>query len=227
MPRKRIDGAQTRQRLLVCACEIFADKGYRDTTVAEICARANANIAAVNYHFGDKSTLYAEVLRHAYAEASARYPITGGLVPDSPARDRLRAHIEAHLRRTLSDGAASYFPRILVKEMAEPTAALRPVVKEVLAPHREHLRGILRELLGGEASEQQVRFCVISIISQCYYFGFNRTIRERLFASGQASDERLLDLIEHITSFCLAGVADSRARGGHEAAQEPACGPPA
>jgi hypothetical protein len=50
----------TRERLLAGACEIFTKKGYRDATIADICERAGANVAAVNYHFGDKETLYIE-----------------------------------------------------------------------------------------------------------------------------------------------------------------------
>jgi TetR/AcrR family transcriptional regulator, regulator of cefoperazone and chloramphenicol sensitivity len=45
---------RTRQRLLESACQIFANKGYRDTTIADISELAGTNVAAVNYHFGDK-----------------------------------------------------------------------------------------------------------------------------------------------------------------------------
>ncbi len=45
---KRKDGKQTRQRMLDIACQVFADKGFREATVADICRRAGANVAAVN-----------------------------------------------------------------------------------------------------------------------------------------------------------------------------------
>ena len=45
--------ARTRERLLSAAGDVFVEKGFRDATVAEICARAGANIAAVNYYFVD------------------------------------------------------------------------------------------------------------------------------------------------------------------------------
>ena len=50
----------TRAQLLEAACQVFAEKGYRKATIAEICKRGGANIAAVNYYFGNKETLYAE-----------------------------------------------------------------------------------------------------------------------------------------------------------------------
>ena len=63
----REDGVQTRQRLLEIAGQIFAQRGYARTTSKEICKRAGANIAAVNYHFGGKEGLYAAVLEEAHA----------------------------------------------------------------------------------------------------------------------------------------------------------------
>ncbi|MHB1378998.1 MAG: TetR/AcrR family transcriptional regulator, partial [Desulfurivibrionaceae bacterium] len=54
MRKQRSDGQETRQNLLAAAGEIFAAKGFRETTIAEICKQAEANTAAVSYHFGSK-----------------------------------------------------------------------------------------------------------------------------------------------------------------------------
>ena len=55
----------TRERLIEAAGQLFADHGFRKVTVREICRVARANVAAVNYHFGDKLGLYREVLETA------------------------------------------------------------------------------------------------------------------------------------------------------------------
>jgi len=82
----------TRQRLLEAAGEVFAERGFRDATVQEICRRAEANIAAVNYHFADKEQLYRAVIQYAEACAVDSHP--AAIAPDTPAEKRLRAHIE-------------------------------------------------------------------------------------------------------------------------------------
>ena len=46
--------AATRARLLAAAGRLFADRGFKKVTVREICRAARANVAAINYHFGDK-----------------------------------------------------------------------------------------------------------------------------------------------------------------------------
>ena len=40
---------KTRAHILQAAAEIFAEKGFRAATVRQICAKADANIAAINY----------------------------------------------------------------------------------------------------------------------------------------------------------------------------------
>ena len=73
MPRE--DTIRTRKSLLDAACEIFARKGFRDTTIAEISKRAGTNIAAVNYHFSSKETLYVEAWRRAFQESVKELPL--------------------------------------------------------------------------------------------------------------------------------------------------------
>jgi AcrR family transcriptional regulator len=48
----------TKQRILQAAISVFADKGYKRGTVKEIADEARVNIAAINYHFGNKRNLY-------------------------------------------------------------------------------------------------------------------------------------------------------------------------
>ena len=53
----------SRQRLLAAAGEVFAEKGLKGGTVREICTRAEANLAAVNYYFRSKEELYEEIVK--------------------------------------------------------------------------------------------------------------------------------------------------------------------
>ena len=56
----------TRIRLVEAAGEEFAGKGFDAARIRTICERAGANVAAVNYHFGDKERLYVETVLHAH-----------------------------------------------------------------------------------------------------------------------------------------------------------------
>ena len=56
----------TKARLLEAAGEEFAEKGFEGATIRSIIERARANIAAVNYHFGDKERLYIQAVIEAH-----------------------------------------------------------------------------------------------------------------------------------------------------------------
>jgi AcrR family transcriptional regulator len=53
----------THQRLLDAAEELFAKLGYDGTSLRQITQAAKANLAAVNYHHGNKESLYLEVIK--------------------------------------------------------------------------------------------------------------------------------------------------------------------
>ena len=52
----------THERILTVAEKLFAKHGYDGTTMRHITREAGVNLAAVNYHLGDKQSLYLEVL---------------------------------------------------------------------------------------------------------------------------------------------------------------------
>lgn len=54
---------ETLDRILTAAESLFAEHGYDGTTLRQITRKANVNLAAVNYHHGDKESLYLEILR--------------------------------------------------------------------------------------------------------------------------------------------------------------------
>jgi len=54
---------QTKTRILQTAEILFANEGIATTSLRRITAEAGANLAAVNYHFGNKQNLVHEVFR--------------------------------------------------------------------------------------------------------------------------------------------------------------------
>src|SRR5689334_1706625 len=106
--------ANTRNRLLEAAGEVFSEVGFRDATVREIVGRAGgANIAAVNYHFRDKEGLYAAVLEHFAHEAVKKYPPHGGLSPDASPEEQLHAFVRALLLRVFDKGYQSVHGKLM------------------------------------------------------------------------------------------------------------------
>src|ERR1700722_18946653 len=95
------DADTTRARILEAAGAVFAEKGCDSATIRDICQLAGANIAAVNYHFGDKQRLYVQAVKRAHQALVELTPLPKW-PPDTPARLKLRDFIETFLTRVLS-----------------------------------------------------------------------------------------------------------------------------
>jgi len=211
MARRR-DGIETRHRILTAACEVFAQKGYHDSTVEEICRRAKTNIAAVNYHFGSKDQLYARVWRHAFDESLRAYPPEGGMGPDAPAEDRLRGAIHSMVGRAADPGRIGHAGKLLLREMLNPTDVIEQVKLDAIAPLRERMDRIMRELLGPEADEEQVRLCAMSVVHQCLAIGIH-LLAHKLPPDVEfdlTTDQLVERLAGHIARFSLAGISATR-----------------
>jgi AcrR family transcriptional regulator len=203
----------TRERLLEGACEIFAKKGYRDATVADICERAGANVAAVNYHFGDKETLYIEAWHLAFHKSLEAYPPDGGISSDAPAEERFRGRIFAAMQRFAYP--ENYEFEIMLKELTTPTGLLTEVMRESIEPLRREFGCIVRELLGKYASEQQVQLCQMSVMAQCFNLTFRKRHRKALSETGiktdlPADNLKIEEIADHIIRFSLAGIREIR-----------------
>ena len=206
MKALRQDAARTQKNLLMAASEIFAEKGFRDATVAEISKKAATNVAAINYHFGNKETLYREAWRQSFQDSIKAHPPDGGVDANAPAEQRLAGQVAAVLRR-ITDEANKEF-RITNKELANPTGLLEEVMREEMLPLRHRLMASIREILGPGKPERTIRFCTVSILSQGIIPAFIN-MAERLGVHSDRESLKIKDIEDytrHVIAFSLAGM---------------------
>lgn len=202
----RQDGEATRRRILQAACAVFGEKGFDKSTHAEIARRAKVNSALINFHYRSKDALYKAAWAHLSAQAEARWPHDGGVAKDRPAAERLRAHIRSLLHRA-ADPAVAGLHRLIMMESANPTGLLVEPMREQLRRYRDYTQGIVRELLGPKASEEAVIRCEMSIILQTRVL---RADHPRHAAYWKPLAANIEALVDHITTFSLAGIAAVR-----------------
>jgi TetR/AcrR family transcriptional regulator, regulator of cefoperazone and chloramphenicol sensitivity len=208
MKKQRTDGQETRQNLLVAASEVFAKKGYWEATNADICEKAHANTAAINYHFGSKENLYVEAWKYSFEKSIRAYPPDGGVLPTASIEERLRGRILSFMQR-MADPESHGF-EMVHKEMANPTGLLSETIQKAITPIEDDFKLFLTELLGSGASEKHIRFCHMSIMGQC--FGPMLHLRHKKSEHAIpppkdfAMDFEIEELANHITRFCLVGM---------------------
>ena len=202
---------KTRHRLLNAAGQVFAEKGFRGATIREICDRAGANIASVNYYFHDKEELYRLVLDYAHSRVGEHVLHAVRDVSDAAPEEKLRAFVRAHLLSLLgTDGPPNWFSTLVTREMIEPTHLQRDMVENEIRPRFEVLTGIIGEILGPLATAEQLRHCALSVVSQSVFYKLASPVIRVLQPQQSYSSADLEVLADHIAEFSVAGIRNVR-----------------
>ena len=196
----------TRTRILNAAGAVFAERGFRDATVREIAGRAGANLASVNYHFGDKDRLYVEAVRHAH-EIYVRLVPLPDWPPGTPPERRLRDFIRTMTTRMLGARGAPWQAQLMVREILQPTAACRELIEDYLRPNLQILLGILGELLPPETPPHRRQQFAFSVVGQGLFYRFSsQMIGMMIPAEELATHFRAEDIAEHVSNVMLAAL---------------------
>lgn len=198
---------ETHFRIIDAAGEVFAEAGFEKATVREICARARANVAAVNYHFGDKLGLYTEVLKTA--ACSRRAVVDEAQVQANPER-ALRHFIQGMFHKMHEADRPSWYARVMMHELAQPTAALDVVVEQMVRPNSRILCAIVGKLLDRPADDEITRLSAASVIAQVVHHVHAKPVISKLWPEMSANPARMEKITSHITDFSLAALRTLR-----------------
>ena len=124
----------TRERIFKAAERLFADRGYDETSVRAIVAKARVNQAAINYHFAGKDGLYREVLRAAFRALTEHQFSHAQETKAMPREKALGEFVRHQLRPLLARDELSRYIRIFNWEAVRPTTVYRKLMTEEAAP---------------------------------------------------------------------------------------------
>jgi AcrR family transcriptional regulator len=196
---------ETRERLLRVAEQLFAERGFKDVTVREICHAARANIASINYHFGDKLGLYREVIQTAIDSMRDATDAARRAGDGRPPEEQLRLYINLFLRRLLAPGSESTH-RLINREVSEPTEALDDLVEQGVRPRLEYLSGVIAAMIGCDPADRRVLRCVLSVQSQTIIYAKPNAVAERLGFTFKPTPAQIEEAARHIADFSIAGI---------------------
>ena len=198
-------------RLIDAAGEMFAELGFHHTTVRDICQRAGANIAAVNYHFRDKTGLYTEVVRQSMRAArldTVRAAFDQNAAPEEILRGVIKARLESLRSVDLSD----WHFRIFAHELAKPTPAMNVVVNEAIRPLYSRMCTLIGSMLRLPPDHERTRLCAHSIIGQILFYAFARPVINRLAPEMKLTATQVDRIADHIAEFSLAYLRQTNPR---------------
>ena len=198
--------SDTRRRIMEAAGEIFADSGYKHTTIRAISDRAGVNVAAINYHFGGKKNLYLAILDYWRERAFEKYPFDPNDVLTGTPQSRLRAFIRTLLFRVLDEGEGSRFARLMAQEFMKPTGSLDIIVEETVKPFYNFISATVKQFFPTPPSEQTVNLCCVSIAGQVFHLYMGRHIMRLLLTKEKLNKEEIEIVADHIARFSTYAI---------------------
>lgn len=203
---KKVAEDSTKTRILMTAGPIFADRGYRDATVRDICDQAGVNLASIKYYFGDKSQLYLAAVKFARDSNE----LENGSIGESPLGDpaeRLLGFVRGLLIRMGLQGESNWKTALLVRELLEPGEATREMVANHFRPQFSALLGILEELSGQNLSGEVLARCGLSVIGQCLFYRIAGPVVQLMNPGGGSAGASDIDRIaRHIADFSILAM---------------------
>jgi AcrR family transcriptional regulator len=192
-------------RLIEVAGEAFAAKGYDSVGIREICQKAEANVAAVNYHFGDKRGLYRACLQHA--QSCRIEGLDHPAWPESyTAADKLRAFIRRMLQEKLNPDRPAWHQDLMLRELSRPSESCREFVESYIRPMAHTLGDIMQDLYPHREWNQQTWMVGFSVVGQVLFYQLQQPVI-RILMGDEGFESLTVDgLTDHITRFCLAAL---------------------
>jgi TetR/AcrR family transcriptional regulator, regulator of cefoperazone and chloramphenicol sensitivity len=199
----------TRERILKAAQSLFADLGYRDTSVRAVVAKARVNQAAINYHFGSKDGLYREVLRAAIRALTEHQLAHAEEIKGMPRENALAEFIKYQLRPLAARDQISRYYRILNWETVRPTTVYRNLISEEAAPFLGFAIDLMRRFMPN-ADQRTLTMAAIWLVGQCTIFVRNREQLANPPVSLDLDDAAVERLTNLVSAWALSGLAHAQ-----------------
>jgi AcrR family transcriptional regulator len=204
-----VSAKDVRNRLLDAAEKLFSERGFADTSVRDITAEANCNVAAVNYHFGSKEKLYTDVWRHNLLllrnnQLASIEKVMSENQGNPYLEDLLKSFAETFIGSLVDEARGSRLLKLMIREMLDrhlpPDMFADEVIKPTLGAMQEALLKICPNL-----NELQTALIVFSLVGQLIHAIRIRT----MFGQSNVGDLPIFDLaemVDHIIKFSAGGI---------------------
>lgn len=198
-----------RGKILDVVEELFAEKGYAQTSIRDITKGAHCNISAVNYYFHGKENLYIEVFRrHMHAIRDQRIHSIRRILLNQTEQTSLEALLQsfavAFLEPFSKGGIGHRLMKLMMRERNEPHLPKQIFIDEVIQPVKNIMKDALIRICSG-LHDTEADLCIHSIVGQ-----LTHVLQARdLFAGMDKTATPVLDLpkaLEHIVKFSAGGI---------------------
>ena len=202
MARKRV--GNKRERIIAAAAKLFGDKGYHDTTTAEIAESAGVAAGTIYIYFSSKEELLVAVFEEFLGRHMER--LRAGVQREKTPEDKLMRLLTLGLELMQNNPDSA---RIFLSQLRQSTKMITTVVKRSSRAYKDIIEDILTE--GGRSG--LCRSVNVPAAASMLFGAFQSTVLDWV---ADGCSYTLTDVTPELTEFILYGIctADPNKGGG-------------
>ena len=205
--------SEPKERIKTAALILFGDKGFKSTTIRDICKKANVSLALVNYHFKNKQNLYDEIALEILDNAFNANPLSEFISSDMAPDEKLRNSIRLFLHRLLGKnglGKNQHAVKLVAKEMTSPSELMDSIYERYISKMMEVMGTSIKEVLGKEIEHELLMRFISSIAGQCLHPVLAREVLAKAGFVIKDNTEDIEKHARHIYEFSINGLKKYR-----------------
>ncbi|MCH6257596.1 TetR/AcrR family transcriptional regulator [Puniceicoccaceae bacterium K14] len=202
---------ETQIKIIEAAEVEFAKNGFNGASIRDITSAAGVNVAAINYHFGNKDDLVREVVRYRIEPINLTRI---QLLQDEYAKRKgnaipLKRVIEIIIRplfeALMSESCDDFhFMKVMAKGLGEENSVLQSLHDDILKDVISRFSKAIGHSLGTE-DPRTIGYCM-HLISSSVLGSMMQHKRLKLSSQGTADLEDVEGLIAHVVTFITGGI---------------------
>lgn len=207
----RAETEHPRQKLVLAALKLFAEKGFEGASTREIADAASANISAIRYYFGDKAGLYRAAFTEPLGENAHG---CAEIDPALPLPDALRRFFAEFLEPLKRGEAVRLVMKLHFREMIEPTGAWEEAIEAEIKPQHEAMVRMLTRRFGMAAPDIDVQRLAFSVVGMAVHYYVGQDIVDAIAPELLGSPDAIDTLATRLAHFAAAMIDAEAARRG-------------
>lgn len=204
----------TKKRIIQAAAALFSEQGFKETTIRDICRKANVNVAAVNYHFHGKEELFKAIIESIFEKRSQQQKklfIDRQVTNEDEWQDLIYTFISDFIHESPEGECVEHnLSKLFFRELGNPSAFFREMHEKYLTPIEEKLKSYLRMGLPADTPEEKVALWVTTIISQCGFFRNRQGLARNITQLDFSKPENQKLVADHIAETIFATIKFNR-----------------
>lgn len=205
-----INELEPREKILLTALELFAEHGFERATVRQIAKKAEVNISAISYYFGDKAGLY----QAAFIESlgSPKDDIALFNDPNMSLEQALKGLFSGFIEPLKQDKLAQLCTRLHMREMVEPTGLWAQEIDNGITPYHQALLVVLQKHLDLDKVDDDLHRLAMSIVAMGVHLFVGRDVIEKVCPKIIAGNQALNLTQTRLVMFALSMIEAEKLR---------------